>query len=610
MEINTMDRKLSSPKAHLVSSDKLEPKHEHLIELLENNAYDDDHMALTYLNMRGNESKRSYRDLLNGARKVAIFLKNRGLHTGDKVVLILINTESFVNSFFGTIMAGGIPVAVSPPMTFGDIDKYLNNLRHILKNSQAKYMLSFPRIRKMIGSVLGGDNDLKEFMLYKEITDETPLHPGFPSIDPDAPALFQYTSGSTGRPKGTVLSHRALLANVAGISQGLQLSEQDVAVTWLPLFHDMGLIGGLLAGLYGRIRQISMTPESFVMNPVSWLEYLTRYKGSLIVAPNFAYHLLASRVTDEEVQKLDLSNLRAALNGAEPIDLRTLNAFEKKFRRCGFKSNIILPVYGMAENSLAATFPKLRQKVRVEVLDRKMLEVERRVKTARKDDPHPVKAVSVGSPIAGQELAIRNHDGSIADEGYVGEITIKSPSLMKSYHLNPDATAEVIKEGWLYTGDLGFVQNGRLFVTGRAKEMIIKRGRNYYPYDIERAAAKVAGVRKGCLVAFSIPNRKTGTEDLILLAETKEKTESRKKEVEKAISNEVLSTVGLKPDKTVLVPPRSIPKTSSGKIQRLLAKRRFMEGNLVKGASERWLTPVRTLFGSFLGNKRFRLRAR
>jgi fatty-acyl-CoA synthase len=471
-------------------------------------------------------------------------------------------------------------------------------------------MITFPRIRKVIGGALADDNDLEELILAKDITAEEPKHPGFPSIDPDDPAFFQYTSGTTNLPKGVVLTHRALLSNAHGIGRGLDLGPTDMGVSWLPLFHDMGLIGGMISAIYNRACLVSMMPEAFVMNPASWLKNVTRYRGTVVVAPNFAYHLCANRIGEEDLAELDLSTLKVALNGAEPIDLKTMEIFERKFAPAGLGDNVNFPVYGMAENCLAATFPRLGRRFEVEPIDRARLETEGRAVDADAQDPFPFQAVSVGAPLAGQEIVIAGRNGSPAREREVGEILIKSPSLMRGYYHNPEETAKVIKDGWLHTGDLGFVCKQRLFITGRAKEMIIKRGRNYYPYDIERAASEVKGVRKGCLAAFAIPNRETGTEDLVLVCETRETEEQRKQQIEKAVASEVLGAVGAKPDQVLLVPPRSIPKTSSGKLQRLLCRQRYMEGTLVKGATDRWLTPVKTLVGSFLGHQRFRLRAR
>jgi acyl-CoA synthetase (AMP-forming)/AMP-acid ligase II len=597
------------PIAHIVNNDPIELHSHNLIEMLEH-GQKNNFTGITFLDRRNKETKRNFKDLLDGARIVANYLKNRGLKRGDKVIVLLVTSESFTDAFFGTIMAGGIPVPASPPMTFGDVKKYLTNLSHIIKNSQARYLITFPRIRKVIGEVLADNNDLKEVILSKDIVDEKPKVPGFPSIDTDFPAFFQYTSGTTSLPKGAVLSHRALLSNIYGIHQGIECGPSDVCVSWLPLFHDMGLIGSMLTALYSGAHLIGMLPESFLMDPAGWLKNNTSYKGTIAVAPNFAYHLCANRVTDEEMSTLDLSSLKVALNGAEPVDLKTLRAFEKKFSKVGYKNNVNFPVYGMAENCLAATFPELRSVFQVEPLDRVKLEVDQLVVDADPDDPAPYQAVSVGRPITGQQVAISANGKGFAKEREVGEIVIKSPSLTDGYYRNSEDTNKVLKDGWLHTGDLGFIKNGQLYITGRAKEMIIKRGRNYYPYDIERAAARVEGVRKGCLVAFANHNDETGTEDLVLVVETRETDSNKIKQMEQSVGGEVLSVIGIKPDNIVFVPPRSIPKTSSGKLQRLLCRQRYIEGSLVKGLSERWLTPMKTVVGSFIGNQRFRMRVR
>jgi acyl-CoA synthetase (AMP-forming)/AMP-acid ligase II len=263
----------------------------------------------------------------------------------------------------------------------------------------------------------------------------------------------------------------------------------------------------------------------------------------------------------------------------------------------------------MAENCLAATFPNLNSRFEVDPIDRVQMEVDGLARQAHKDDPFPFQAVSVGAPLAGQEVAIQGESG-FAIECEVGEILVKSPSLMQGYYHNEEETKRVLKNGWLHTGDLGFIHRRRLFITGRAKEMIIKRGRNYYPYDIERAASNVQGVRKGCLAAFSIPNPDQGTEDLVMVVESRETDETARRQMEQRIAGEILSAVGIKPDKVLLVPPRSIPKTSSGKLQRLLCRQYYLNGTLVKDTSDRWITPMRTLVSSFIGHQRFRMRAR
>lgn len=601
-------KSIQAPLAHLINKNAVRPHSKTLLEMVENGIANGE-IPLTFLDRCGNETHRSYQDILDGAQITATYLKNRGLQSGDKVILILMTGDEFIHSFFGTLLAGGIPVTASPPLTMGNISKYLHNLSHIVRNSEAKFMISFPRISKVIGRVLAGDNQLTHFILAKDIQREKGLNHHSPSIDPEQPAFIQYTSGSTGLPKGAVLSHRALLASVYGMHKGVDCQPGDTTVSWLPLFHDMGLIGALFTSLYSKAHLYAMTPEAFVRDPVSWLKFITRYKASFITAPNFAYHLCASRIKDEDLFKLDFSHLRLALNGAEPVDLKTLNTFEEKFGPVGFGQTVAFPAYGMAENCLAATFPKLGERFEVEFLNRTKLELERQIRPASEKDSSPYCAISVGSPIAGQEVAIEGAGGKILNENQVGEILVKSPSLMTHYYNNPEATKEILKNGWLHTGDLGFINKGRLFVTGRAKEMIIKRGRNYYPYDIERAAGQVKGVRKGCLAAFSCQNPHSGTEDLVLVAETREKHPQVKDQIKKEITSEILGSVGIKPDRVLVVPPRSIPKTSSGKIQRLMCKQFLEDGTLVKNMPDRILTPMKTMVGSLVGRRKFKKRS-
>jgi fatty-acyl-CoA synthase len=594
--------------SHLVNAQPLRLHSQNLIEMLENG--EPDQVPITLLDRQFTQTHRSYRNLLEGARGTAAYLRNRGLAPGDRVLMLVVSAEDFIDAFFGTILAGGIPVAVSPPMTFGDIEKYLKNLGHILENSEARFMISFARIRKLIGSALADSKHLEALFLAKEIQPEQPKQPAIPSLDPDATAFIQYTSGSTGLPKGAMLSHRALLCNVVGIAQGIDCTENDISISWLPLFHDMGLIGSLFTSLYTGAHLYAMQPESFVTDPICWLELITQHRATIATAPNFAYHLMANRIEPDRAKGLDLSSLKVALNGAEPVDLRTLDRFERMFESVGYGDNVSFPVYGMAETCLAATFPPLAQRFEVQPLDREALEAERTAKPAGVNDQFPYQAVSVGTPIQGQEVAIVDAHAQRVAQDQVGQILVRGSSLMLGYYNNPQATDAAIKDDWLHTGDLGFISGDRLFVTGRAKEMIIKRGRNYYPYDIERAASQVAGVRKGCLVAFSVPNPDSGTEDLILVAETREKDGKQQQKIVKQIAAEVLAAVGLRPDQTVLVAPRTLPKTTSGKLQRLLAKKRYEQGRLVKRLAARVVAPVKTLVGSFLGNRRFSKRNR
>ncbi len=596
---------LARPRAHVRSPIPNNPHSNTIIEALEVAARSSGN-GINLLNHRNRGVFHSYRDILQESRRYANYLLNRGLRPRDRVIILLPTTVDFLHAFFGTLLAGGVPVPTAPPFSFGKIEKYLGNLTHIIRSSGARFFLTFPRVKLAIGPAFAGGNNISEVVMTRDIGDEAPIHGGFPAADPTAPALFQYTSGTTGLPKGAMLSNRAIMSNCHGTATGLHLFGGVVAVSWLPLFHDMGLIGSVLTGMYIEAQLHVMSPESFVMQPRRWLENISRYKAMITPAPNFAYHLCCRSIKDDQLDGLDLSSWKIALNGAEPVDKATVDTFQEKFSRVGFSSKALFPVYGMAENCLAATFPLPESPFETELVSREQLETQG---LARQIDPQatgsssgalPVYTVSVGYPLAGQEIRIVDKQGSTLLERQVGEILVHGPSLMDGYHDNPAETSRILRDGWLYTGDLGYVSQKRLFVTGRKKEMIIKMGRNYYPYDIERIAGQVDGVRKGCLAAFSAFNTERGSEDLVLVAETRA-TESQWSVIQKRINGELLSSLGVRADKIIIVPAKTVPKTSSGKVQRLLCKKLFLEDSLEqRQGMDRYIGPVKTAVRSLM----------
>lgn len=595
------------PLAHVANEVPCEPHSATLIEALEGAAARGG-TCVDLLDGRNESHPLSYADVLAGAHRWAVWLRNRGVARGTKVVILLPTGEDFVFAFFGAQMAGGVPVPCAPPYTFGALEKYVGNLKHIVRDCEAELFVTNKRFLKAVGGVVGDRNRVREVVLASDVTDEAPRVPGFPSLDGADTGFLQYTSGTTGRPKGVVLSHGNLLANAHGIGLGLGMSESDVGMSWLPLFHDMGLIGVLLTCLYWRFPVHVMAPEHFVLHPHRWLENISRFRATLSPAPNFAYHLCLRRVTEEQEARLDLSSWRVALNGAEPIDHGTVEQFRARFSKVGFGPKVLLPVYGMAENSLAATFPDIEDPYRSRPLDREALEQHRRARKANGSGLLPYHAVSVGYPLAGQEVAILGDDGAILREDQIGEIVVRGPSTTSGYYQNEEETRRVLVDGWLHTGDLGFLSDRQLFVTGRKKDLIIQRGRNYYPYDIERVAAGVDGVRKGCLAAFASPNPETGTEDIVLVAETHQKDREGRDRIAREINGALLQALGVRADHVVLVPPKSVPKTSSGKVQRAACRERFLDDALEASRLAATLGSAKTLVQSFLGNQAHRLR--
>lgn len=563
------------PYSNLVNYRENNPKKLHIIEALEK-AAESGPGFFNVLDRKNQENILSFAKVLDAGRRAANFLLNRGVRRGQRIIILLPTSEEFLTSFFGALMAGAVPVPIASPLTFGSLDRYFQNLRNIIANSKCSFFLTNKRIKQSLADNAFAGIEPIEIIDVMDIGDEKRIHGGLPSLDPADAAFIQYTSGTTGAPKGAVISNRAVMHNCNGIKLMMGVSSDAVAVSWLPLFHDMGLVGMLLTGLFLECQIHLMPPESFMMKPLRWLENISRYKGTISTAPNFSYKYCCKRIDDKDIDSLDLSSWKFALNGAEPVCAETVLDFQEKFSSAGFLPNAFLPVYGMAENSLAATFSSIDSPCRVQQIDRTILGSKHIAIAATAGAP-AVKVVSVGKPLPGQEISIVGADGEVLEEFHVGKIMIKSPSCMEGYFNNPEETEKVLQGGWLDTGDLGYMSSGRLYITGREKDLIIKMGRNYYPYDIERVAGEAEGVRNGCVAAFSVQNHETGSEDIVIMAETKLKGVDLDA-FKKRINASVLAALGVGADFIVPVPPKTIVKTSSGKIKRTDCQKIFWKG--------------------------------
>jgi len=585
--------------AHQQNTTRYTLKSHTLLEALEQRL-ESDKDFLIFMDAKNNEKKISARDVKRGAITVSQYLVNKGLQKDDKVIIMLQTGENFAYVFYGILMAGGIPVPVSQPAGTSNIEKYLNNLKHIIHDSEAAFFITYEKIGMIAGSLMSMPKLRHGFIFDSEIF-ENPVddreHRELPEIGPDDFALFQYTSGTTSSPKGVMLTHENLLHNIHGMGAAGGFTSDDVGISWLPIYHDMGLIGGFLTCLYWNFPTVIMLPEVFIFRPQWWLENISRYGVTLGVAPNFGYHYCVTRIADEHLKKIDLSSWKLALNGAEPIDRNTLSRFIEKFKKHGLRDDIFFPVYGMAENSLAATFPSLDNKTVAGRFDRSKMENDHVAADTDSDDPSEyIDLVSVGYPLVGQEIRIADEEGNTLREREIGEILVKSNSLTKGYYNNKKATDEAIMDGWLRSGDYGFVLDGMLYISGRKKEMIIRRGKNIYPYDVERIASQVKGVRMGCCAAFAVQNEDQGTDDLVLVCESKIQNTEKLEGLRRTIQNEILSKLGFSPDDIRVVPKGTIPKTTSGKIQRILCKKIYLEDNF----TDRWHINLFVLFKTFI----------
>lgn len=533
----------------------------------------------------------TYSEVFRAARRAAAHLRQRGVRPGDRVLLILPTGPGFMAAFYGCQVLGAIPVPVVPPFSLARMEEHLARIARIARICEAKAAVVNDQLTAVLAVARKKHKDarqaLSNLILGRDLLNETNEFEPV-TVSGEAPGFIQFTSGSTGDPKGVVLPHSSLLANMRAIGEGAKFRETDVAVSWLPLFHDMGLIGHFLASMAWGLPLVKMPPEKFVRRPKEWLKAISRYRGSASAAPNFAYSLCVKKVRDKDIEGVDLSSWRVALCGAEPINSGTVEAFCERFKGHGFKREAFYPVYGMAEFSLAAAFPPPGRAPHYDQIVRRKFELEGLAEKAESDATQSTAdvlvSISVGSAMPGDHgLRIVDGEGQELPERREGEIEVRGPSMMQGYYKAPLKTADAIRDGWLRTGDRGYLAEGELYVTGRTKELIIKGGKNLYPQDIEIAAAKVDGIRVGCCAAFGLSNAQRGTEDVVLVCETRASEDEERSRIKAEVRTAVLEAVGATPDLIVLVEPGTVPKTSSGKIQRDLMRKRYLSGDLKPG---------------------------
>ncbi|HVP30962.1 MAG TPA: AMP-binding protein [Myxococcota bacterium] len=531
----------------------------------------------------GVEHEISYGRLFARAAAIAAGLADRRLEAGERVALMLRTEEAFFESFFGVLLAGGIPVPIYPPVRPDQIEEYARRQVGILRNAEARYLVTFPaaaRVGALLRARLPG---LAEVVTADALAIPGASPPGVHAGASDS-ALIQYTSGSTGEPKGVLLTHANLLANIRAIAAAIELGPDDVGVSWLPLYHDMGLIGTWLTALCFGVPVAILSPLAFLSRPERWLRTLHTHRGSLSPAPNFAYELCVRRIDEREIEGLDLSRWRLALNGSEPVSPDTIERFTRRFASHGFRAEAMCPVYGLAESSVALTVPPIGRGPRVDRIAREQFQARREASPAAADDPNPLRFVACGRPIPGHEVRVVDPAGRVLPDRIEGRIEFRGPSVTSGYFHRPEATRAVMHEGWMDSGDLGYFADGELFVTGRRKDMIIKAGRNLYPQEVEEVVGEIPDVRKGCIAAFGVPDPEAGTERFVVVAETRVAPGPRHEALRAAVLDRVVATLGVPPDVVVVAPPRTVLKTSSGKIRRSATRDAYLAGTLLAGA--------------------------
>jgi fatty-acyl-CoA synthase len=589
-----------------------------LLELLRYRATHDADRAHLLITEDSDDGERevtlTFGELYDAGQRCAAELARCGVDAGARVALMLPSGRAFFVSYAGILLAGAVPVPIYPPFRADRIEEYAARQSAILNNAEVCVLLTFRRaeaVAKLLKprvSSLTAVIDAEKLIANADnpaaaIPGALPLHlSGRRTRKGSDLALLQYTSGSTGDPKGVMLTHANLLANMRSIGEAMQLGPNDVGISWLPLYHDMGLIGAWLALLHIGTPLVVMSPLAFLTRPERWLQAFHKHRGTIAAAPNFAYELCVRKIADKDISGIDLSSWRIALNGAEPVNPDTLERFEKRFAPYGFRGTSLLPVYGLAEASLAVTFPPLNRGPLVDRIERETFATHGQAVPALPEDIHAISFVSSGSAVNRVDVCIVDDSGKEVADRTEGFLWFRGPSATSGFFRNPVATEKLMPQGpatregeysWINSGDRAYRADGEFYVTGRVKDIIIKGGRNLYPHEVEELAARVEGIRKGCIVAFGLKDEASGTERLMVVAEAREGNAARRATIIAAITEQISKGLGLPPDRVELLPPGSIPKTSSGKLRREETKQLYLLGTLSKSKAPAWLQIAR-----------------
>ncbi len=534
---------------------------------------------MVFQDLAGKETAFTFVELERETAVRATALFDLGLAKGDRFGMVVIEPEDFVLTFLAALRSGIVPVPLYPPMSFASLDAYHERTAKVLASAEARVVFASTRLQNVLWSLVDAVPSLERLLPIESLRGLT-TRGTLPAIAPSDVAFLQYTSGSTADPKGVVVTQGSLIANAKGIigeSLHLDPEKNEKGIHWLPLYHDMGLIGFVIAPLVNGCGSVHLPTMRFIKKPSIWMDAMHRHRGTATFAPNFAYALAMKRVTPEDLAGWDLSCLRVLGCGAEPIHPETMRQFADLFAtHSKLPRNAIMPAYGMAEATLAIALKRCDDMMRTVIVDAETFQQTGTVSDPVEDRPAS-EYVSCGAPFSGHEVSAFDEQGNLLPEGREGELWHRGPSVAAGYFRNPTATAEAFRaDGWLRTGDLGFVLDREVFVTGRLKDLIILNGRNVHPQAVEWEIADLDGVRKGNVVAFSVPGE--SSEQLVVVLETRDGADSDAVTV--AVKAKVQKELAITVADVVCLGAGDLPKTSSGKLQRRKTRQQYLEGAL------------------------------
>jgi len=531
----------------------------------------------------------SYRELIHGAAAYERALREQGIQPGEVVVLILQHGSDLIFSFWGAVLRGAIP-SIMPFLTEKLLpERYRADLASLVNVTRPAAIITYAEFESEVRAALKPDTSVRTVMVTQGVG--APEQPDFERLGgtqrtPDDIVLLQHSSGTTGLQKGVALSHRAVFNQLRSYSQVLKLNDRDVIVSWLPLYHDMGLIAGFIMPILCAVPVVMMSPFDWVRAPYRLLQAVSRYRGTLSWLPNFAYNFCAQKIRDHHLEGVDLSSWRAISNCSEPVRYESHQMFLERFRAYGLRPEALATCYAMAENVFAVTQGGIDEALTVDEIDRETFQSKWLAKPAVPDKPS-VRMVACGRPIPNVEVKILSSHGKELPERHVGEIALRSDCMLTGYYNRPDATAKAFLNGWYLTGDYGYMVDGELYVSGRKKDIIIVGGKNIYPQDLEELAMTVPGVHPGRVSAFGVYNEETGTEDVVIVAEVDTDDSKERERIAEEIREAVTRGSAIALRQAYIVGPHWLVKTSSGKNARSYNREKY----LAEIAGRPWVMP-------------------